>query len=398
MQTVRVGIIGCGGIAKDHATEITGIRFDQGPSLQPVRLPTLSSHRMLGLGATVLRKVRGLDQKAKQPQAPPRGIEGVELVAAADIDPSRLSIFRATFGVKKTFTDYGNLLADDQVDAVLICTPPNLHESITVEAAASGKHIFCEKPMALTTAECTRMIDATQDAGVTLQIGYVLRFSSDVRTIRDSILRGDIGRPVLWRQVMNLAAGANVKWVHDFDVGRGVLWEDSHYLDFMISVLGDPATVYAIGGRFKPEKTTAPDTVVVSITFKSGDKALFTHSYSLPGFGLGKTSLRRNWAQIDIVGPGGYIQFPDRDWSDVLTIIRYLPDGSEATVSSNWESDWGANGYREELEHFVNCVREGKPSRSSGGEARKVIALLEGILQSMKTGEACHLDDGRGGK
>jgi predicted dehydrogenase len=347
---------------------------------------------MLRLGVDVYHKVRGRDREATQPRDSPPAIEGAEIVAAADIDADRLSSFRATFGVQKTFIDYRELLADENVDAVFICTPPNLHASITAEAAAQGKHIFCEKPMALTAADCTRMIDATRDAGVTLQIGYVLRFSSDVSTIRDSILRGDIGRPVLWRQIMNLAAGANAMWVHDFNIGRGVLWEDSHYLDFMIYVLGNPATVYAIGGRFKPEKTTAPDAVVAAITFKAGDKALFTHSYSLPGFGLGKRSVRRNWAQIDIIGPGGYIQFPGQDMSDILTTIRYSPHGEEVAVSAAWESDWGANGYRDELEHFVQCVREGKPTRSPGEEARKVVVLLEGILQSMKTGEACHLD------
>jgi predicted dehydrogenase len=351
---------------------------------------------MVRLAGDVYQKVRGRERRVARVQEAPRAIEGAEIVAAADIDADRVRSFGTTFGVGKTYTDYRELLADDQVDAVFICTPPNLHPSITVEAAAEGKHIFCEKPMALTAAECTRMIEATRDASVNLQIGYVLRFSSDVRTIRDSVLRGDIGRPVLWRQVMNLAAGADVKWVHDFNVGRGVLWEDSHYLDFMIHVLGNPATVYALGGRFKPEKTTAPDAVVLAITFKAGDKALFTHSYSLPGFGLGKTSLRRNWAQIDIIGPGGYIQFPDRSMADVLTIIRYTPEG-EVASPHKWESDWGANGYRDELVHFVQSVREGKPTQTSGEGARKTVVLLEGALESMNTGEACHLNAfGRG--
>lgn len=389
MEKVRIGIIGCGGIARDHASDLTGIRGKEAPSSKPRRS---RQQRMIRLGVDVYQKVRGRNQKREGPTEVPTPIEGAQLVAAADIDRSRLDNFRTTFGIPNAYTDYHDLLADDQVDAVFVCTPPNLHATITSEAAARGKHVFCEKPMALTAAECTQMIEATREAGVTLQIGYVLRFSSDVRTIRDAVLRGDIGRPVLWRQVMNMAAGANVKWVHDFNIGRGVLYEDSHYLDFMIHVLGEPVRVYAIGGRFKPEKTTAPDAVVATITFKEGDQALFTHSYSLPGFGLGKTSLRRNWAQIDIIGPGGYIQFPDRNLSDVLTVIQYSPEG-ELTKSFRWESDWGANGYRDELEDFVRCAREGKPSPASGEEARKVITLLEGILQSMKTGESCHLDN-----
>ena len=163
----------------------------------------------------------------------------------------------------------------------------------------------------------------------------------------------------------------------------------------MIYTLGNPSSVYAVTGRYKPNNTTAPDAVAAIITFEGGDKAVFTHSYSLPGFGWGEIGLRRNWMQVDIVGPKGFMQFPAEDLSEVLTVFRSRPEGKEELMRCVWQSEWGANGYREELEHFVQCVREGTPSRVPGVEGRRVILLLEGLLHSAETGQVCRFNAGR---
>ncbi len=63
--------------------------------------------------------------------------------------------------------------------------------------------------------------------------------------------------------------------------------------------------------------------------------------------------MRRNWMQFDIIGPKGYIPYPGRDLSWVRTLVRYSADGEEVVLSSEWTNSWGANGYRKELEHFV---------------------------------------------
>lgn len=348
----------------------------------------------MAFGTRVYEKLRGFEEEEARTDDSSRGLEDVEIAAVADSDARRLVEFRQAFGVKKAYSDYRDLLAGDEVDAVIISTPPGLHADMTVEAARQGKHIFCEKPMALNSKECTRMIEATQDAGVILQIGYVMRFSSDIGTIRDVILKGEIGRPVMWRHVGNLTAGSPAKWVHNFDLGRGLLWEESHPLDFMIWLFGNPSSAYAVAGRYKPNNTTAPDCVFATITFEGGDKALFTHSYSLPGFGWEKLS-RQNEIQIDIVGPRGFIQYPERDLSHVLSVFRSQPEGAEVLLRVAWSSDWGANGYRQELEEFARCVREGRPSRVSGEEGRRVIFLLEGLLHSLETGEVCRFSEGR---
>ena len=234
------------------------------------------------------------------------------------------------------------------------------------------------------------MIHAAREAKVVLQVGYVLRFSEERRRIREAILNDEIGRPIFWREIYNPWAGGP-SWNVDEELCGGPLWENSHSLDFLRSIFGEPEVVFGMGGRYKPEKTTAADTIAVSLSFPSGDKALFTDSYGLSGFGwdewFGKTS-RQNFLQIDIVGPKGFIQFPDADLSQRLTICTYgNPEPRHEKMP--WSSPTGADGYKNQLEHFFECVREGKPSLLPAEEALRTIQLVETVHRSMRTGEAC---------
>lgn len=380
---VRIGIIGCGEAADIHAWFI-----QHDPALKKER----ESPPQRNIFKRGLQLVRGFQEKKQQAKpitlTPERGIEGVQIIAASDIDKERLAWFCNTYDIPHTYIDYREVLARKDVDAVLICTPPSLHAEITVEASRYGKHIFCQKPMAMTSEDCIRMIKATKEAGVVLQIGYVLRFSSERGRIREAILNKEIGRPVFLREIGNLRAGARQRWVHDQELGGGLLWEYSHGLDFLRHVFGDPDLVFGIGGRYKPNDTSALDTISVLLTFPSGDQALFTDSYAVRGFGRDKMGIRRERLQIDVMGPGGFIQYPDGDLSQKLTICVY-GDPEDRVEKIPWSMDWGANGYKKELEHFLECVREGKQSNAPGEEGLRTIQLIETVLRSVRTGEVC---------
>src|SRR5580658_4029070 len=104
-------------------------------------------------------------------------VRGAHLAALADPGTEALAAAAKEFGMEAAFADYRAALACPGVDAVVIATPTSLHREIAVAAAAAGKHIFCEKPMAMNAAECDGMIAATESAGVVLQIGFMRRFS-----------------------------------------------------------------------------------------------------------------------------------------------------------------------------------------------------------------------------
>jgi predicted dehydrogenase len=285
------------------------------------------------------------------------------------------------------------LLARDDVDAVLICTPTSLHATITVAAARAGKHIFCEKPMAMTCAECERMIAASDEAKVLLQIGYVLRFSTERGRIRKAILDGEIGRPVFWREFFNVSAGPSQKWVHEERTGGGPLWENSHILDAFLHTFGPPTEVCGVAARLKPEKTTALDSAAVLLKFPLGDIALFTDSFAFSGFGFNRKGCRLNQCQLDVIGSKGLIEYPAKGELNALAIFCYdhlSPEGE----TYPWTSDWGADGYQSQMEHFVECVRSGRTPACSGRDAIQTIRLAELVVKSIEEGKSACLPNG----
>ncbi len=103
------------------------------------------------------------------------GVEGSELVAVMSRSAEKGADFAQRHGARRHYTSVADLLSDDEVDAVYVATPPHLHAEQTVLAAEAGKHVLCEKPMALTVAECETMVAACRDAGVELWIAYYRR-------------------------------------------------------------------------------------------------------------------------------------------------------------------------------------------------------------------------------
>jgi predicted dehydrogenase len=374
---IGLGIIGLGEVGQLH-TSNTGI---------PKPVQSSAARTLLRTGKRIAKRIiRGKDAV----RIPEPGIPGSRLVAVSDVDERRVNEATERFEIPFATTDYKRLIARPDVDAVLICTPPATHAEITAEAARHGKHIFCEKPMARTSAQCMQMLEATERGNVILQIGYMLRFARERGRIVEAIRNGEIGRPVFYRETMNLRAGGPQPWIYDMNSGGGVIWEMSHLIDFYRQIFGEPNSVYAIGGRYKPNKTTALDTYGLALSFASGDKVLFSDSYALKNFGYEHVACRKHRQEVDVIGPGGYIQFPDADLTWKLTICRYA-DPVDQIDKMNWSNEWGAEpeSYLRELEHFVECVRDKKTPRVPGVEGLRTVQLAETILRSVQTGELC---------
>jgi predicted dehydrogenase len=380
---IGVGIIGLGESGQHHLKVIQGDRERrQTPS------PAQPKTDLVQTGKRFVKRLLGRD-RPEPPRIPDTGIEDLRIVAVSDLDRARLAWATQTYDIPHTTTDYKELLARKGIEAVLICTPPAFHPEIAIEAARHGKHIFCEKPMAMSSAHCLDMLEATEKAGVVFQVGYMLRFCSERGRIADAIRKNQIGRPVFFREIISLRGGGDQLWIHDQELGGGPLWEVSHGIDFIRYVFGEPDTVFGIGGHYKPNKTSAMDTYAVAMSFASGDKALISDSYALKNFGWENEACRKHRTEIDVMGPAGYIQFPDADLSNHLTICTYS-DPEDRIEKIRWTSIWGADehGYRKQLAHFVKCIREKMTPRVSGYEGLKTVQLAETIMDSIRAGEA----------
>ena len=120
-----------------------------------------------------------------------------ELVAVARARPELAATFAEEFGAKRWYAEWPDLPSDGEIDAVYIATPVHLHAAQAIAAAEAGKHVLCEKPMAMDVQECDRMIAAAQSHGVKLGVAYYRRFYPVVQRLKEIIKSGEIGLPVL---------------------------------------------------------------------------------------------------------------------------------------------------------------------------------------------------------
>ena len=148
------------------------------------------------------------------------GLEQVEVAAVCGTRPINARKLASEYGMA-VYDSYPQLLGDPSVQAVDICVPNHLHREFSVQAMRAGKHVLCEKPIALTAEDGQAMIDEAAQNGVFLMVGHVLRYWPEVRMARDAILAGRLGRPLLasGRRLVSLLAGTQGAqgWRHDPD-------------------------------------------------------------------------------------------------------------------------------------------------------------------------------------
>jgi phthalate 4,5-cis-dihydrodiol dehydrogenase len=184
---------------------------------------------------------------------------GLDVAAAADTRPEALARFEADFG-GTGYLSVDDMCADPALDAIYVATPHQFHADNTVAAARAGKHVLVEKPMALTLAECTAMIEAAAEAGVHLLVGHSHSFDAPIAEARRLIAAGDYGAPQM------ITAMNYTDFVYrprrpeelDTDKGGGVAFSQAaHQIDIVRLLAGGMAeSVYATNGRWDPERPT----------------------------------------------------------------------------------------------------------------------------------------------
>ena len=272
--------------------------------------------------------------------------DSVEVVCAMDVSEAAAQAHCEKYGTPHWTTSRAELLARPDIDAVIICIPTGFHKDAVLEAAAAGKHVFCEKPMAMTVADCEAMDAACRTAGVVLQIGFVRHFCNEWLKLREIIQSGMIGRPVVWRSV-SASSGAPTPWFFDKELGGGPFIDGAvHSYDWARFIFGEATNVVTDIRRLKDE-TTAWDTGTVIVNFASGDQQVVMWSWGLPGFG-GKVAGDN---AHDVLGPLGAIVFPGGNQlkvnlADAEHLVDFEPDAF---------SDW----FRRQIDHFVECCATG---------------------------------------
>ncbi len=176
--------------------------------------------------------------------------------------------------------DYHDVLAHPDIEAVVICSPTDTHAQIIEEASQAGKHIFCEKPIALDLPSIDRALEAVERAGVKLQIGFNRRFDANYRRVRQAVEQGEIGHPQLLHLISRDPAPPSIDYIrasgglfldmtiHDFDMARFLIGSEVEEIFALASVMDDPA-IGAVGDV---------DTAVIMLQFTNGVIATIDNS------------------------------------------------------------------------------------------------------------------------
>jgi len=314
---------------------------------------------------------------------------GCKVVAVCDIIESAAERFAKNYDIKNVFTDYNDMLAMDELDAVSVCTPNNFHAGPTVAALEAGKHVLCEKPIAGDAKDGQKMVDAAEKSKKILQIGLHQRFQTSSQLMKKYIEAGELGQIYYARAVAMRRRGIPSwgKFVQKkVSTGGPLVDIGVHQLDLMVWLMGCPKPVAAAGHAYTMlghRKDVAP-----------GDWGMWdVDNFDVEDFAVAyikfendiTATLETSWAaHFGNVGPsfilgdkGGISLSPFQIYKDyngnMVDVTPQVPRSRE-------------DAHTTEVKAFINAIREGLPSPVPGEEALRITKIFDAVYKSTKTG------------
>ncbi len=358
---VRVGIIGCGGIANGK------------------HLPAL------------------------------KAVKEVEMVAFCDIIESKAEEAAKKYGTPnaKVYKDYRKLLEDKSIDVVHVCTPNRSHSFITIDALEAGKHVMCEKPMAINAAEAKKMVEAAKRTGKKLTIGYQNRHRPDSLFVKAECEAGNIGE-IYYAKATALRRRAVPTWgvfLNEYEQGGGPLIDiGTHALDLTMWCMNNYKPKYCVGttykklgdkfptgnawGDWKKEEFTVEDSAFGFIVMENGATIYLESSWAL-------NILDPREAITTLCGTEGGIDMLDGVRINGIRGGRQYvlkPDFSAGGVAYFSGSGNGDPSYRE-AQLWINAVIENKEPFVLPEQAYAVSQILDGIYESARTGKPVYFNE-----
>lgn len=214
-----------------------------------------------------------------------RDVESSELVAASRVNPALLESFANEFGIQKRFADWQELVHDADVDAVYIATPVHLHSEQAIAAANAGKHVLCEKPMAMNTAECDEMILAAKSNRAKLGVAYYRHFYPIVLRIKELVASGEIGKPIIAQinafEWFDPAASHPRAWLLKRKQSGGGPMMDfgCHRIEVLLNLFGPVRSVRATASRVLFQREVE-DTAAALFEFECGTVGSLTVTHA----------------------------------------------------------------------------------------------------------------------
>ena len=301
-------------------------------------------------------------------------VSEAKVLSAFDPNKDKCDFAKQT-GVPKITNSVKDLIQDESVQAVAICSPTTTHVEILEMAIAAGKHIFCEKPLDLSIEKIKRIKQLAEDKAVKLQVGFNRRFDANFRQIRRQVEDGIIGDPHILRITSRDPAPPPIEFVstsgglfmdmsiHDFDMARFIVGSEVTEVYAKAAVRIDEA----IG------EAGDVDTAAIQLQFENGCMGLIDNSRQ-SGYGYDQ--------RLEIFGSNGMAKignnFPD-------TTMVYNKDGRYGPQPVHFFMERYIEAYREEMKSFVNTVAKNKDVEVSADDALAATKIALACQESIRT-------------
>ena len=318
----------------------------------------------------------------------------VDLVAVCDLKPERAKQVAAEYGMPYVAKDIDELVAMEEVDAVSVCTWNNAHAKAVTAAAAAGKHILCEKPMAMTVSEAEEMAAAVRKSGVVFMMGFVNRFRSDSKVIKALADENRFGEVYYGKTGWFRRRGTPLGWFTDLSKSGGgpVIDIGVHVIDLTWFFMGKPqpisvsASAYSKIGDYKTKgvgRWVAFDTD--DLVFETEDSAS-----GLIRFDNGASmTFDVSWA-INGADSGVYSRiFGTKAGASLSPLEIYGEDAGYLTDNAPTVRE--ENSFDNEIRHFLDCIHTGNEPLCTLNDGVQVQRILNGIYESAATNQEVQL-------
>jgi predicted dehydrogenase len=339
----------------------------------------------------------------------------VELVALCDINEDAARRFATQSGVQRIYTQFDEVLAERDIEAVDICTVHDQHSAQVIAAAGAGKHVLVEKPMGVGLDECVRMVEAAEAAGITFMVAQVFRYLPYSRRVRQLIEENELGRvwsvrcddlhgslPTASALADRPRGAATPHWIYDgARAGGGALITFStHHIDLFRYYLGDIRRVTGWTWQGHPLFANgAEDRCVATLEFECGaigevhasftTRAPWLHRYWIYGEegtmcsapDPATNAAIQHHAPVDISSPRFGRQGKGMDSAQFVRL-----DTTSVDLPT-------ARGFVNEILHFADCCRTGRTPLSSGRDNLGTMRTIFGIYESARRGSPVDLAD-----
>jgi myo-inositol 2-dehydrogenase/D-chiro-inositol 1-dehydrogenase len=305
------------------------------------------------------------------------------VLAITDVNRQAANDVAARCRIARVVDSADEILSDSAIDAVLICSSTNTHADLIERAAAAGKHIFCEKPIALGLAQIDGALASVAKANVQLQIGFNRRFDANFARVREAVVSGEIGTPSLMHIISRDPAPPPIEYIrvsggmfmdmtiHDFDMARFLIGDEVEEIYTAASVRVDPE----IG------EAGDVDTAIITLRFRDGVTATIDNS---------RKAVYGYDQRVEILGSKGMISTANlyanqATFSGATAIQRDLP--------LNFFMERYAESFTAELRAFVAAIKQGNQTPVTGADGRVPVVMAMAARKSLDEHRPVRLDE-----